>query len=56
MKITDTIIEPPVYGYKFPQNKEEILFLDIETTGLSPDASSLYMIGEIGRASCRERV
>lgn len=45
MKITDTIIEPPVYGYKFPQNKEEILFLDIETTGLSPDASSLYMIG-----------
>ena len=45
MKITDTIIEQPVYGYKFPQNKEEILFLDIETTGLSPDASSLYMIG-----------
>lgn len=45
MKITDNIIEPPVYEYKFPQNKEEILFLDIETTGLSPDASSLYMIG-----------
>lgn len=45
MKTTDNIIEPPVYGYKFPQNKEEILFLDIETTGLSPAASSLYMIG-----------
>ena len=51
MKITDTIIEPPVYGYKFPQNKEEILFLDIETTGLSPDASSLYMIG-LDNRSC----
>lgn len=45
MLIKDSIIKPPGFIYLFPQNKEEILFFDIETTGLSPKASSLYMIG-----------
>lgn len=45
MKIIDSIITPPAFNYTFPQDKEEILFFDIETTGLSPKASSLYMIG-----------
>lgn len=45
MKVIDNIIETPIYPYIFPQEKEEILFFDIETTGLSPKASSLYMVG-----------
>lgn len=45
MKITDSDIEQPVFAYTFKQDKEEILFFDIETTGLSPKTSSLYMIG-----------
>ncbi len=45
MLITDSIIKPPGLVYLFPQAREEILFFDIETTGLSPKASSLYMIG-----------
>lgn len=45
MKIIDSIIAPPAFNYTFPQDKEEILFFDIETTGLSPKASSLYMTG-----------
>lgn len=45
MKITDSDIEQPVFAYNFQQDKEEILFFDIETTGLSPKTSSLYMIG-----------
>lgn len=45
MLITDSIINQPEFIYTFPQDKEEILFFDIETTGLSPRASSLYMIG-----------
>ncbi|MCX4326850.1 MAG: ribonuclease H-like domain-containing protein [Lachnospiraceae bacterium] len=54
MKIIDSIITPPVFNYTFPQDKEEILFFDIETTGLSPKTSSLYMIGAMffdGRCS-----
>ena len=45
MLTKDRIIKQPGLIYLFPQNKEEILFFDIETTGLSPKASSLYMIG-----------
>ena len=29
---------------------------DLETTGLSPQEHEIIEIGEIGRASCRERV
>ncbi|MCI9078570.1 MAG: ribonuclease H-like domain-containing protein [Lachnospiraceae bacterium] len=45
MLIKDSIIKQPRHTYTFPQAKEKILFFDIETTGLSPKASSLYMIG-----------
>lgn len=45
MKTIDNIINPPVFEYLFPHPKEDILFIDIETTGLSPKASSLYLIG-----------
>lgn len=45
MLIKDSIIKPPGFIYIFPHDKEEILFFDIETTGLSPRASSLYMAG-----------
>ncbi len=45
MLTKDRIIKQPGLICLFPQNKEEILFFDIETTGLSPKASSLYMIG-----------
>lgn len=30
MKITDTIIEPPVYGYKFPQTRKKYYFLTLK--------------------------
>lgn len=45
MKIIQSIISPPKYLYKFRQPLEQIAFFDIETTGLSPKASSLYLIG-----------
>lgn len=45
MLIKDSIIEQTGLIYTFPQAKEDILFFDIETTGLSPKASSLYMVG-----------
>ena len=34
----------------------ETVFFDIETTGFAAKSSKLYLIGKIGRASCRERV
>lgn len=43
-----TIISPinkPEFSYTFRQNIHEIAFFDIETTGLSPKASSIYLIG-----------
>ena len=44
--ITDTItLALPAVA--FPMAPERILFFDIETTGLSPRASSLYLIGTI---------
>lgn len=38
-------LEDAQYPYSFPQPVEKIAFFDIETTGLSPNASSLYLIG-----------
>ena len=43
-----TIISPfpdPVFSYPFFHNIQKTAFFDIETTGLSPKASSLYLIG-----------
>ena len=35
----------PTYPIDVLADKEEVLFLDIETTGLSPKSSNLYLIG-----------
>lgn len=45
MKTICSPIKEPVFPYDFRQPKDKIAFLDIETTGLSPNASSLYLIG-----------
>ncbi|MBR1741468.1 MAG: ribonuclease H-like domain-containing protein, partial [Lachnospiraceae bacterium] len=45
MKTIKAKIDHPKFTYDFPQKKEEILFFDIETTGLSPKTSSIYLIG-----------
>ncbi len=47
MKIIDEIIEAePDYPLeRIVDKKEDILFFDIETTGLSPKTSALYLIG-----------
>ncbi len=48
MQILDQDFEPGQLGYnlaKLSPNWEEILFLDIETTGLSADRDELYLIG-----------
>ena len=45
MKTIENNIDAPVFEYNFPHDKQKILFFDIETTGLSPKASSLYLIG-----------
>lgn len=45
MKTITSIISQPQEEYQFPQPLNQILFFDIETTGLSPKASSLYLIG-----------
>lgn len=45
MKIINSTVSKPVYSYPFPQPQDKIAFFDIETTGLSPNASSLYLIG-----------
>lgn len=45
MKTIRSTIIPPRPPYDFPQKREEIAFFDIETTGLSARASSLYLIG-----------
>ena len=41
---TEYIINPPDIRY-LSENPEKILFFDIETTGLSPERSHLYLIG-----------
>lgn len=45
MKTINYTIPNPKFTYKFSCPKEEILFFDIETTGLSAKSSSLYLIG-----------
>ena len=45
MKTIKCTIAPPKFPYTFPQKREDIAFFDIETTGLSAKASSLYLIG-----------
>ena len=45
MKTIKSLIPNPTFKYNFPYNKDEIAFFDIETTGLSPKVSSLYLIG-----------
>ena len=40
---------PEIVGCK----EEEILFIDIETTGLSPRSSDLYLIGVANKESGR---
>lgn len=45
MKKIISPIKEPTLTYTFLQSKDEIAFFDIETTGLSPNASSLYLIG-----------
>ncbi len=45
--ITDLEDLKPSYPIENITNPEEILFLDIETTGLSPRSSNLYLIGAV---------
>lgn len=45
MKTIYSPIKKPSYSYPFQQPVTKIAFFDIETTGLSPNASSLYLIG-----------
>lgn len=45
MKTIKSIISTPKFHYTFPQAREKIAFFDIETTGLSAKASSVYLIG-----------
>lgn len=45
MKVFDYICKTPKFKYFFKHPFENILFFDIETTGLSAKTSSLYMIG-----------
>lgn len=45
MKTFNYKCKVPKFKYYFRHPVEQILFFDIETTGLSPKASSLYMIG-----------
>lgn len=45
MKTIKNRINTPRFHYTFPHQQEQIAFFDIETTGLSAKASSLYLIG-----------
>jgi uncharacterized protein YprB with RNaseH-like and TPR domain len=45
MKTIHSTIPSPTLSYRFSQPLCQIAFFDIETTGLSPRASSLYLIG-----------
>lgn len=45
MKIIDSTVLPPKYTPTLTEQKKHMAFFDIETTGLSPQASSLYLIG-----------
>lgn len=59
MKVIKEIMKKPTFSAIFPHDKKEILFFDIETTGLSPKVSSLYMIGAMyydAAAKCYQMV
>lgn len=45
MKIIENTIPSSTHIYPFHQDTETIAFFDIETTGLSPRSSSIYLIG-----------
>lgn len=45
MKTIHTLLPSPAHSCLFAQPVDKIAFFDIETTGLSPKASSLYLIG-----------
>lgn len=45
MKIIQSTVTAPRYSYLSDKEAERSVFFDIETTGLSPKASSLYLIG-----------
>ncbi len=45
MKTIKSIIQKPQFTYHFSEPLTDILFFDIETTGLSAKASSIYLIG-----------
>ena len=45
MKTIYSTISSPIYPYTFLHPQDKTAFFDIETTGLSPNASSLYLIG-----------
>ncbi len=45
MKTIYSTISSPVYPYTFLHPQDKAAFFDIETTGLSPNASSLYLAG-----------
>ncbi len=45
MKTIYSTISSPVYPYTFLHPQDKSAFFDIETTGLSPNASSLYLAG-----------
>lgn len=45
MKTICTTIQKPAFSYHFPHSIDSVAFFDIETTGLSPNTSSLYLIG-----------
>lgn len=45
MKTFITPMNDPIYNYHFPHPVSKVCFFDIETTGLSPQVSSLYLIG-----------
>lgn len=49
MKILHSTISAPSLPYAFYQPLEQLAFFDIETTGLSPRASSIYLIGVMYR-------
>ncbi len=45
MKTIQSPVQPPLSSFWSHQPPEQIAFLDIETTGLSPRTSSIYLIG-----------
>lgn len=55
MKVIESTVPAPKNSYTFYQNIDDIVFFDIETTGLSPKASSLYLIGAMSYDSAKKQ-